>query len=225
MPPAIRRTEWDSAVFGVDCFEIDDWSQESAAIAMAQPGHYTVKVDPLSCKRLLHESGFYYCDTLIEPVATAAQFVRHDHAEVSISRDIDLQGVLAICHGAFRHGRYHRDFHLQAAQADQRYDNWLKQVHARGGVYGLFVGEALAGFIAVDGPCLVLHAMAEAYRGKGHARYLWSAVCAELFAAGHKELRSSVSAANLAAVNLYAALGFRFQRAVDVYHGWTARGR
>ena len=223
MPPAIRRTEWDSAVFGVDCFEIEEWSQAAAALAQEQPGHYTVKVDPLSCKRLLHEAGFYYCDTLIEPAATAAQFVRHQHAQVRVSCDVELPGVLAICHGAFRHGRYHRDFHLHAAQADQRYDNWLKQVHARGGVYGLFVGPALAGFIAVDGASLVLHAMAEPYRGKGHARYLWSAVCAELFASGHAELRSSVSAANLAAVNLYAALGFRFRRAVDVYHCWTAQ--
>ena len=63
-----------------------------------------------------------------------------------------------------------------------------------------------------------LRRMSESARGHGRAHALWSLVCAELFAAGAQEVSSSISAANLAAVNLYAALGFRFRNPVDLYH-------
>jgi ribosomal protein S18 acetylase RimI-like enzyme len=63
--------------------------------------------------------------------------------------------------------------------------------------------------------------MADSFRGKGLAKYLWSTGCRELFKRGHKELSSSISAANLAVLNLYSSLGFRFRNAVDVYHRLT----
>ena len=52
----------------------------------------------------------------------------------------------------------------------------------------------------------------------GIAKYLWGAVCADLVRHGARELTSSISATNLAALNLYVALGFRFRNPVDVYH-------
>ena len=57
-----------------------------------------------------------------------------------------------------------------------------------------------------------------ACRGKNLAKYWWSAVCSERFGAGSTEVTSSVSAANVAAINLYASPGFRFRNLVDVYH-------
>jgi predicted GNAT family acetyltransferase len=85
-------------------------------------------------------------------------------------------------------------------------------------VYGVFWRDELAGFIAYSNNNLVLHAVVEGYRGKGLAKYWWSAVCAELFAAGHEEVKSSISAANVAVLNLYASLGFSFRNALDIYH-------
>jgi hypothetical protein len=46
-------------------------------------------------------------------------------------------------------------------------------------------------------------------------------VCDELYAQGQLEISSSISAANLAAANLYLTLGFRPQHPVDVYHRMT----
>lgn len=221
MHPAIRRIEWDSAAFGRDCFEIDGLDDAVLQEAARRPGHYTIRVDALASKDLLHRHGFYYCDTLVEPSCTRERFVAHADARAQFSRDIALDAALKICHGAFSHGRFHRDFHLSAAQADLRYDNWLRQVHAAGNVYGLIFEGQLAGFIAVDGGRLVLHAMAAEFRGRGIAKYLWTAVCTDLYRQGHAGLGSSISAANVAAANLYATLGFRFRRPVDVYHRWT----
>lgn len=221
LQPNIKTVPWDSAVFGVDAYEITDSSRESLELAARAPGLYTVRVDPLMSKQLLHEYGFYYCDTLIEPYCTGESFPGFDSVDVGISRDISLAPLLAICHGAFSHGRFHRDFSLPKAQADQRYDNWLTQLHGAGKVCGLLYQGELGGFIAVDGNQLVLHAIAEPLRGRGLAKLLWTPVCRMLFKQGCSELVSSVSASNLAVVNLYVTLGFRFRNPIDLYHRFT----
>jgi ribosomal protein S18 acetylase RimI-like enzyme len=182
------------------------------------PGHYTVRVDPLADKRILHEHGFYYCDTLIEPFCAAREFKLQSHPAASVSGSADLEPLLAICRGAFEQGRFHRDFNVDRARADLRYENWLRTLHAAGKVYGLLWEDELAGFIAHEGGKLVLHALGAKHRGRGLARHLWSAVCAELVRQGAPELTSSISVINLAALNLYVSLGFRFRNSVDVYH-------
>lgn len=220
MRPEIKRIEWDSAAFGRNCYEIGHLCETVLRDATQQPGHYAIKVDPLQSKALLHQYGFYYCDTLLEPFCPRASFVVHPDARARFTRDTPLEEVLAICHGAFAHGRFHRDFNLPPQQADLRYDNWLRQLHAAGGVYGLLFEDRLAGFIAVNAHQLVLHAVAGPFRGKGIAKYLWSAVCADLYR-HYPVLCSSISASNISAANLYRSLGFRLRHPVDVYHRWT----
>ena len=106
---------------------------------------------------------------------------------------------------------------LPKAAADLRYDNWLKQLLEARQVYGLYLEGVLAGFIAHSGNNLVLHALGKKYRGKGWAKYWWSSVCSELLGTGHHEVKSSISATNLAVLNLYASLGFTFSHPQDVY--------
>lgn len=221
MHPAIRRVEWDSAAFGRDCYEITAPDESALREAAAQPGHYAVKVDPLADKAGLHRHGFYYVDTLLEPYCHHKHFGGHRDARARCTRGEQFDDLLAICHGAFEHGRFHRDFNLPRASADLRYDNWLRQVHAAGDAWGLRYDSALAGFVAVMQNRLVLHAMAPAFRGRGLAKYLWTAVIDALFAQGHAEVSSSISASNIAAANLYQSLGFRWRHPVDVYHRWT----
>jgi GNAT superfamily N-acetyltransferase len=214
----IKATPWDTAAFGIHTAEVVEYSEAALREAVQTPGHYTIKVDPLADKRLLHTHGFYYCDTLIEPYCAAARLKRIAHPDATISKQAEWESLRAICHGAFAHGRFHRDFYLDKARADLRYDNWLQQLHAKNAVYGLYWRDELAGFIAYADNNLLLHAVAEAYRGKGLAKYWWSAVGAGLLDGGHAEVKSSISAANLAVLNLYASLGFSFRHPLDVYH-------
>ena len=137
---------------------------------------------------------------------------------MTFSKTVALEPLAEICRSAFLHGRFHRDFNIDAARADHRYENWLCQLHAEGRVFGLFYGGEVAGFIAHIGGSLVLHAMGETHRGRGLAKYFWSAVCRHLFAAGQTEVRSSISFVNIAVINLYSSLGFRFRKPVDIYH-------
>lgn len=214
----IKPTPWDRAAFGMPTWELTEYSEKALQQAVQTVGHYTLKVDPLADKRLLHEYGFYYCDTLVEPYCTAAGLRAVRHPKANISKDVDAGQAVAICHGAFTHGRFHRDFNLPKAAADLRYDNWLKQLLEEEHVYGLYWQGMLAGFIGYSGNKLVLHALAEKYRGKSLSKYWWSAACSELLENGHEEVRSSISAINLPVLKLYASLGFSFDNTRDIYH-------
>jgi hypothetical protein len=219
--PLIKSTPWDTVAFGIPTWELTKYSENALQQAAQIAGHYTLRVDPLADKQLLHEYGFYYCDTLIEPHCNATRLRAVEHPKATISKDVDVEQALAICHGAFGHGRFHRDFNVSKEVADLRYDNWLKQLRNAQQVYGLYWEDELAGFIGHSGNNLVLHALAEKYRGKGWSKYWWSAVCGELLASGHHEVKSSVSAANLAVLNLYTSLGFSFKNPQDIYHRLT----
>jgi ribosomal protein S18 acetylase RimI-like enzyme len=213
----IERVPWDSAALGCDAWELASAAPEALARVRAA-GHYTVRVDPLADKRALHENGFYYCDTLVEPYCAARDFKPQPHPAAGLTRDAALAPFLVICRGAFRHDRFHRDFSVERARADLRYENWLKTLNSAGKVYGLTWENEIAGFIAHEGGKLVLHALGEKHRGREIARHLWSAVCVDLARRGEEELTSSISATNLPALNLYVSLGFRFRNAVDIYH-------
>jgi ribosomal protein S18 acetylase RimI-like enzyme len=214
----IKPVPWDKAAFGFDCFEIVGPDADLLKEALGTPGHYTVRVDPLADKAALQQYGFYYADTLIEPWCTADRLMKFSHADTSFSTGVLVDAIVGICRDAFLYGRFHRDFNIDRKKADDRYENWLQELHRDGKVYGLMFRQDVAGFIAHAGGKLVLHAMSRDYRGKGLAKFFWSAVCAHLFAQGHAEIQSSISFVNVAVINLYATLGFRFRSPVDIYH-------
>jgi RimJ/RimL family protein N-acetyltransferase len=218
----IVQTPWDKEVFGFDCYEIRVITEDTLASATIRPGHYTVKIDPLESSQLLHKYNFYYCDTLLEPYCKAADFKGFFEKTASVDYSVSLDQILAVSHGAFEHGRFHRDFNIRKEFADLRYDNWVIQLYESGNIFGLLYENDLAAFFGTSNNKIVLHAVREKYRGKGLAKYLWSAGLNELFNVGNGELTSSVSAANTAVVNLYSSLGFRFRKPVDVYHYFNA---
>lgn len=218
---SIFPTPWDANAFSINCFEITKVSDEALAHAATTPGHYTIKVEPLTDKALLHQYGFYYTDTLIEPVCMAGQLISHHNPDCSIATEMDLKDLLPMCDGSFQHGRFHRDFNLSNEAADQRYKQWLTQLYRENEVIGLYYQQCLAGFIAHKDGKLLLHTISNEFRGQGLAKYFWSETAEQLFSFGINEIRSSVSSTNLPVLNLYASLGFRFYNAVDIYHRLT----
>jgi L-amino acid N-acyltransferase YncA len=214
----IRATPWDTVPLSMPTWELLAYSEAALQQSLQTPGHHTIKVSPLDNKKLLHDYGYYYCDTLIEPYCTAEKLRAVQSEQATVSKVCDAGHVLEIGHGVFAHGRFQRDFNLPAAAARLRYDTWLKQLLGEDNVYGLYSNGELAGFIGHVKNNLVLHAVAKKFRGKGLAKYWWSAVCVELLGTPYSEMQSSISAANLAVLNLYAGLGFSFRNPQDVYH-------
>ena len=222
----IKKTPWDSKVFGINTFEIVYNSEEKEILNQVlkkivsenQVGHYTIKVNPLFCKNILHEYGFYYCDTLIEPYCNSENLMIFNKEGISLLSSVPLEELVKISNSAFAYGRFHRDFKINKNQADSRYNSWLKELYQEKKVWGIMYYEELAGFWGFSKNKIVLHALSNQYRGRGMAKYFWSKACQQLFSRGYSELTSSISAANLAVLNLYSSLGFKFRNSVDVYH-------
>lgn len=208
----------NSILFDVDAFDISVLSDLTLKEIVKYRGHYTYKINPLECKKILHENDFYYCDTLLEPYCSKNRFICFEDKLATIGDFGKLEDLLHICKDAFIHGRFQRDFKLNKMMADQRYCNWLTHLYDEKSTYTLYYDNNLAGFVAYTNNKLVLHALDSKYRGKGLGKYFWSRVCNDLFSKGHYEITSSVSATNLAVINLYSSLGFKFRNALDVYH-------
>jgi len=214
----ITETPWDSKAFGMKTFEIRTLSKEVIEKAVKMKGHFTFKANPLHSKKLLHDYGFYYCDTLIEPYCPREAFVSFKHDDIRFVSDINVENLADMSNYEFFHGRFHRDFNINKDLADLRYAEWLKELYRSGNVFGFLFKKDVAGFFGFKANKILLHAINKKYKGKGLAKYFWSLACKELFSKGYAELTSSISASNCAAVNLYISLGFKFRHPVDVYH-------
>jgi len=223
-PIIIKENPWDQKVFGVNTYEIIVLSEKMLYLSINQvikdkkPGYYTIKVDPLWKSHILSNAGFYYCDTLIQPYCAKENFIFHAHPKIQLSQNNSLEELINICNAAFSHGRFHRDFNIDRKKADLRYNSWLTQLFAQQKVWGLMYDQELAGFWGFSDQNILLHALKPNYRGKGMAKYFWSIACQEMFDRGYQEIISSISAANLAVLNLYISLGFKFKNVQDVYH-------
>lgn len=220
LPADVVETPWDKRSLGVDTYELKRVTAAALEFSDRCKGHFTVKVNPLSDTEGLGRHAFYYCDTLIEPFVSQEKFKPYSDPRVTVEA-IDFDSLKPLCRGVFDFGRFHRDPFVDNALADLRYENWLADLWQDGQVFGLFFQGELAAFFACRHGRILLHAVAEKYRGMGLGKGLWTAGCTYLFEQGYDELSSSVSAANLAIVNLYASIGFRFRHPVDVYHRYN----
>jgi ribosomal protein S18 acetylase RimI-like enzyme len=209
---------WDTKVFNMDCYEISNLDALSLDKLKNTSGHFTLRVNPLTPTAQIQKFGFRYVDTLIVPVCCSKSFMPHINSEVTITKDVNLSDLSFIARNAFFYGRYHRDGLIPLELAEKRYENWLYDLYRANKIVGIEYQGKLAAFIAIEGSKLVLHAVHSNLRGRGLARYLWTPVCESLFAEGYSAVESSISAANLAAVNLYARLGFKMKSAQDIYH-------
>jgi len=215
---SIIETPWDSRALGIDTFEVNSLSKEVLKEVVGRPGHFAVRVHPLSSKKILYDYGFYYCDTLIEPHCTLEKFTPFEDTRVRITRSVVVTDLIEIARHSFIYGRFHRDFNIDNELADLRYVMWLKDLYDLGDVFGLIYRDELAGFLGYSSNKIVLHALGENYREKGLSKYLWTAACKELFSMGHLEITTSISVSNVAVLNLYISLGFSFRNPLDVYH-------
>lgn len=215
----IIETPWDSKTFGFPTYELKNLDSEVISQLKNIKGHITIKVDPLISKEELALNGFYYCDTLLTPYCKKEEFVNFENENVTIKTDSDFDSYANIClNNTFQHGRYHRDFNIDNKLADKRYYSWLEQLYNESRVLTLMYKDDVAGFFGYKENNILLHAISDKYRGKGLAKYFWSEACNFLFSKGEKDLKSSISAANIPVLNLYNSLGFKIVSATDVYH-------
>ncbi|WP_010532059.1 GNAT family N-acetyltransferase [Lentibacillus jeotgali] len=214
----LRETPWDKRNFNINTYELMSTNEEALRETDENKGHYTLKVGPLENPEPFLRHGFYYVDTLIEPVCKKENLTLFEKEELSLSRTYDRDAILAIAEEAFVHGRFHRDFNIPDSLADKRYMNWVNDLLDAGKIIALKYGDDTAGFYGFDNDKVLLLGIREEYRSRGLAKAYTSLACQDQFQAGYDELKTSISAANVASLNLFYALGFRLRNTIDVYH-------
>lgn len=214
----LKETPWDKRNFNIDTYELTGSTEEALKETVDKPGHFTLKVNPLDSPENLVKYGFYYMDTLIEPVCKKDDLRIFVREGISIETDYDPDEVIQIAEEAFMHGRFHRDFNISNSQADKRYVNWVKDLMNANQVFSLLYHGQTAGFFAFEKDKVLLMGMKESFRSKGLAKAFVSQACFEQLKFQQEQLKTSISAANVASLNLFYALGFRLKSTVDVYH-------
>ncbi|ASN04615.1 GNAT family N-acetyltransferase [Virgibacillus necropolis] len=218
MSEYLKETPWDKRNFNINTYELTASTEDALKETVDKDGHFTLKVNPLDNPEMLMKYGFYYMDTLIEPVCKKEDLHLFVRGGASISTEYDRQELIQVAEEAFIHGRFHRDFNIPSSQADKRYVNWLHDLMDANNVFSLLYEGRTAGFYAFEQDKVLLMGMKKEFRSKGLAKTFVSQGCFEQLKFGHAHLKTSISAANVASLNLFYALGFKLKNTVDVYH-------
>ncbi|UOQ44022.1 GNAT family N-acetyltransferase [Halobacillus salinarum] len=214
----LKPTPWDKRTFHLPTFELTSDKEEALQQTIHKEGHFTLKTDPLTPKEPLRKYGFYYVDTLLEPRCRKEDFLITKRDGTAIAREGSPERAMQIAEQVFVHGRFHRDEQVPSELANLRYKRWLGDLIEQNQIYYLYAYDQSAGFVGYSENKILLLGLDPAFQGKGLAKPFLSLACAKLLESGVEELITSVSAINLASLNLFQTAGFHLVNSIDVYH-------
>ncbi len=218
MASYLNPTPWDKRTFKIDTYQLTDSVDKALEETNNTQGHFTLKIDPLTNPKNIIESGFYYMDSLTEPVCKKEDFQFFENDKIELSQDYQKSEILQIARDTFIHGRFHRDFNVPNALADTRYMRWVEDLMEEKNLYSLLYDGELAGFYGFDEDKVLLLGIKKEFQGRGLAKPFTSMGCKKQFEQGYSSLYTSISAANVASLNLFYSLGFKLKKTLDVYH-------
>lgn len=214
----LKPTPWDKRTFHIDTYEVIDVNEDTLTLTDELEGHYTLKIDPLSNQQIVHEHGFYYVDSLIEPRCKREDLHLFHQDTVLLTTDYDQERMLEIAATTFEHGRFHRDFNIPNKLADERYMHWVNDLIIENCMYALVYEGKEIGFYGYKDDSVLLLSIDPAYQGEKLAKPFTSMAVHKQFEQGYNVLKTSISAANIKSLNLFLQLGFTLHKTVDVYH-------
>ena len=239
-----RRVSWDESAFGtpvacIDRFHMTNDVAAQQAFDLFEDWRNEQGVSIVSCRlalpaidesMFLEGRGFRFVETILVPRLDGIRryAVDNDGFRVSRAGDADLAQLRQIADSSFASQRYHVDPRIDTRIADRRYVQWIDQsmahptqkllkITSAEGVVGLFIVEHTGEHRAY----WHLTAMADGFRGRGLAKGVWRAVLAHHAAEGIDAVSTRIAAVNIAALNLYASLDFRFDQGEMTFH-WVA---
>ena len=139
--------------------------------------------------------------------------------------------IAAIAGEIFEAGRFHADPLIDPAIGDLRYRKWVSNAFRNPAQRVLRCSESgrLAAFFVVESPepdrrFWSLVGMGPGLAGKGLGARMWRAMLRRHRDEGASKVSTSISSHNVAVMNLYVKLGFRFPSPEITLH-WCPRGR
>jgi RimJ/RimL family protein N-acetyltransferase len=175
----------------------------------------------------LEAHGFRFVETVYTPRLDALAGIGQPRHPIQVSEATvdDMAAIEAIAAAAFTTGRYLLDHRLAPDVNGRRYVTWVRSAAGSSGqtVLKAELDGELVGFFVIEerpdhGVYWHLTAMAPTAQGRGIGRSVWETMLQRHGRDGHRWVETTISGHNLAVMNLYARLGFRFSGARLTFH-------
>ena len=190
--------------------------------------------------RMLESNGFYFVETSVCPTVTLSRcdaldrFAadpsavlprRFDRADLAVA-PVDAatsEAIASIADESFVDDRFHADHKCPEGVAGRRYRLWLGDLLRDPSVTVdtlLLRGQPVS-FMASRLGDLLLAGFAKRYVNAGLGEFFWLSVLDRLRARGVSRVTSRISIGNVAALNLYVRLDFKFRDPQSTFHLWS----
>lgn len=233
---------WDSELLGLPVFEMrvpgrDPDAAEQALrnwlAGKASPFLLVLRTDPadVALGEAVARLGFYPVELSYDLSLSLRRLGAVAPGGRSLARlrraeERDRPALQDIARSAFQADRFHRDPHIPAAAADERFASWVAEGMKAGEPIYVYENERtseLLGFFhlresgdrSID---ISLAAIHPRFQGSGLGAAMYEAALSESRDLGYDSATTRISAANLDVVNVFARLGFTFCRAQLTWH-------
>ena len=227
----VRGTPWDAKVLGVTteeiagteldfCTELDFYEARCVQLGVGFTSA-RIEASDAAARIALEEAGYHQVGTYVRTRGKLA-FYPPDGVTLRKATPADSLALRAIVAGWPGFGPFFDDRRISQMAARQRMcnrvDTLLRDarvlVHEDTNGIVAFFAYTLEGTVAE----LVLAGLALGTPRQLRGRVFWTAVLGEIYRAGGQVGEGTLSVTNLGALNIYAALGFRFTHTYLQYH-------
>ena len=236
-------TPWDTKAFGFDAGELIweggvspegslDLDELLRRAKKEQVGFLSCRVGALELSKahILEEYQFRFIETTVNPRISLDRWTGHfpgDDLKPELATSRAIREIADEITGHFKFGRLQMDPRLPSEVGDKRYQNWLLASIDSSQLDVLQVlnqnKERVAFFLfAIDEDsrevAWLLNGVTKKFAGHGLGTAAWGAALRFHSLQGFPEVETTISTANIAALTIYARLGFSFTRPSVTFH-------
>lgn len=232
---------WDTEIFGfpvaqIQKLEIIDLLSTAEEYQKFQQWLDVNRIRIASCRlphdrlqesMFLESKGFRFIEMVLHPKIEKLQSVdiAQDNLIITPALESDLPVMQSIAERAFGHERYHIDPRLDPRLGDLRYGQWVKNSlnHSQQRLLKVIDSKHIVALFIVElrehkSVCWHLTAISPQWQGRGYGQRVWQAMLRHHQVEGQDCVMTTISARNVAVLNLYAKLNFRFLPPEMTFH-------
>jgi len=236
-----RFVPWDTEVYGFPVAQVENFKLFDTVAALRDYVQFrqwlcdnSIKIVscrlPHNCLResiFLESKGFRFIEMVLHPRIEKLQRIEipQDDLKICPALASDITTLRAIAEKAFHHERYHVDPRLDPRFADMRYGRWVQSSvnHSYQCLLKVMLDEnIIALFIIENGHENAVYwhltAIAPGWQGRGCGKRIWRAMLHYHKGEGKDSVTTTISARNVAVLNLYSKLDFRFLPPEMTFH-------
>jgi len=232
---------WDTEIFGfpvaqIHQVEVADFLSAIDEYRKFQEWLDSHEIRVVSCRlphnRLpesifLESKGFRFVEMVLHPKIErlGCLDIPQDHLVITPALDFDIPAIQDIAERAFKHERYHIDPRLDPKLGSIRYGCWVKNSlhHPSQRLLKIMDGEHIIALFIVESKgnkSIYWHltAISPLWQGRGYGQRVWRAMLLYHQQEGRDCVITTISARNVAVLNLYVKLDFRFLPPEMTFH-------